>query len=99
VRNPAGRNQWSADRERRERFQAICQSLNRCNDEELKQQLIAQIAEEVVLGALGSDPRLLMWLVDWLLGTPEWWGDGGAHRRNWRRRRRASGTSQWSVPT
>ena len=90
VRNPTGRNQWTADRERRERFQAVCRALNRCDDQELEQQLIAQIAEEVLLGALRQDTRLLMWLWDWLLGPPEWWGDGGARRRNWSRRQRAA---------
>jgi len=90
VRNPSGRNQWTADRERRERFQAICRALNRCKDEELEQHLIAQVANEAIDGALRGDPRLTRWLWDWLLGPPEWWGDGGSHRRNWSRRQQIS---------
>ncbi len=85
IRNPAGRNQWAADRERRERFQAICRALNRCADEELEQRLIESLARQVIEGALYGDPRLLLQIVERILGPLEY-GGGRRHRLNWTRR-------------
>ena len=72
VRNPTGRNQWTADRERREYFQAVCRALNACEDEETLQALIAALTRQIVEGAALGDKRLLWQLMDhlWPLDDP-----------------------------
>ena len=78
IRNPRGRNQWTADRERRERFQAICRALNRCKDPGLESTLVESVVRQICDGALAGDPRLLCQLWDYLMPLPE----GHAKRYN-----------------
>ena len=85
VRNPEGRNQWTAERERRERFRAVCRALNRCEDADLEQPLKAALARQVVDGAIAGDSRLLSQLLDYLMPPPD-----GSRRRYNRRRRLAT---------
>ncbi len=82
VRNPTGRNQWAADRERRERFHAVCLVLNHCADPAVEQALIAAVAQQVIDGAMAEDRRLLGQLFDYLLPPP----DQEGRRYNWKRR-------------
>ena len=70
VRNPTGRNQWTADRERRERFHAVCLVLNHCADPAIEQAIIGAIAEQVIGGAIAEDRRLLGQLFDYLVPPP-----------------------------
>ena len=88
VRNPEGRNQWTADRERRERFHAVCSALNRCEDADLEQPLKAALARQVVDGAIEGDSRLLCQLLDYLMPPPE------ASRRRYNRHRRLATASR-----
>ena len=84
IRNPEGRNQWTGDRERRERFRAACRALNSCQSEELEQQLIEALALQVIQGALSRDTRLLVQILDHIWSLE--YADRG--RRAWNRTRR-----------
>ena len=93
IRNASGRNQWTADRERRERFQAICRALNRCADPDLEQRLVESLARQMIEGALLGDPRLLLQIVERILGPLEYEG-ARRHQSNWARRQStAAGSS------
>ncbi len=71
------------------RFQAICRALNRCDDEQLEQRLIESLARQVIEGALTGDPRLLLQIVERILGPLEY-ADSRRHRLNWTRRQTAA---------
>ena len=70
VLNPTGRNGATQDRERRERFLAVCRVLNRTTNPELEELLLEKLAEVAYGGALAGDRRLVSLILAHELQAP-----------------------------
>ena len=70
IRNPKGNNRYTADRARKETFEAVCLALAEAKDEGTRDRLLRRITQDVFDGALTDDSQLLraVWVRLWDYG-------------------------------